>query len=373
MGLVNALGTMPANDSEYLVVCHPNEREWIQPYLAHNQHVIEAPNRGHKLLGPVRPLAVRLRGRIRHSLRRPVATPRSNGFYEALGSNVIHFPHQRFVRSEVSSVYCPWDLQHLHYPEFFKPEDVAWREAVYSQGCRYAKRVLAPSDWVKNDVLEKYKISPDKIEVVMAASPSQIYGRPSPEERTEVKKRHSIPEGFLLYPARTWPHKNHLRLLEALRVLRDLGTDVPLVCTGSPTPHYSAIRARCHDLGISDRVHFLGFVSSNEMCCLYEMAACLVFPSLFEGAGLPILEAFHQALPVACSNATSLPEYGGDAVLLFDPTSVSHLVEAIQSLLENNQLRLDLVRRGTQRLRRFTWEKTAIRHQELYANVARES
>ena len=141
-----------------------------------------------------------------------------------------------------------------------------------------------------------------------------------PADLEEIRSRLSLPDSFLFYPAQPWPHKNHELLLEALALVRErTGTTIPLVCSGAPPGHFHQVRDRAIELGFATTTIFPGFVSPKELRGLYELATALVFPSRFEGWGLPVCEAFSAGLPVASSSATGLPDLVGDAGLIFDP------------------------------------------------------
>ena len=142
-----------------------------------------------------------------------------------------------------------------------------------------------------------------------------------------------LPERFLFYPGQTWPHKNHEGLLEALALIRERhGETPPLVCSGHRNELQPKLERRAEELGLQDAVRFVGFVEPLRLRCLYQLATAVLFPSRFEGWGMPVTEAFSLGVPVACSNTTSLPEVAGDAALLFDPESAEEMAEAAWSL-----------------------------------------
>ena len=247
--------------------------------------------------------------------------PFSDGFYESLGCDLIHFPYQMFALCALPSVFNPHDLQYRHFPQFFTVRELAWREMMYRGGCNLAQAVAVGSQWVKEDVVRQYHISPDKIQVIPWAPPTTALEAPSAEAVERVRKRYALSAPFAFYPAMGWEHKNHLRLLEALALLRDReGLRVNLVCTVSPaSPFYARIRGGCEELKLGDQVQFLGLVLREELRSLYRLAQFVVVPTLFEAASGPVFEAWQDRAPVACSTATSLPEQAGDAALLFDP------------------------------------------------------
>ena len=210
--------------------------------------------------------------------------------------------------------------------------------------------------------------------MVPGASVLPEYPEPTRGDLDRIRSQLALPEAFLLYPAQTWPHKNHLRLLDALALLRDrIGEPVPVVCPGRQSGDFAAIEGRARELGLAESVCFPGFVGSLEIRGLYELARGLVFPSLFEGWGLPICEAFSAGLPVAASTATSLPDLVGDAALLFDPGSAEQIAAAIERLWTEPELRRDLAERGRERGARFSFDHTARLFRAHYRRVGRRS
>jgi glycosyltransferase involved in cell wall biosynthesis len=194
----------------------------------------------------------------------------------------------------------------------------------------------------------------------------------SDADRGAVRERYGLPERFALYPNNTWPHKNHLRLLEALAWLRDRkGMLVPLICTGARhESSWPRLQARVQELGLTDRVRFLGFVSETDLRALYQMARCVVVASLFEANSLPIFEAWAEGTPVASSNVTALPEQVGDAGLLFDPNDPAAIGEAIGRIFGDDALCADLAAKGRRRLADFDWARTATGYRAVYRKVA---
>jgi len=191
----------------------------------------------------------------------------------------------------------------------------------------------------------------------------------------QTRRKFALPERFLLFPAQTWPHKNHARLFEALAILRDVhGLAVDVVCSGhrleSRQPRLERLIAR-HRLG--RRVRFTGFVTEAELASLYELSAGMVFPSTFEGWGLPVTEAFAAGRPVACSDIPVLRQVAGDAALYFDPHDPRSIATSLQALWTGPDLAADLVRRGGERVRQFSWERTARLLLAHYRRIAQRA
>lgn len=296
----------------------------------------------------------------------------SDGTIESLGADIVHFPHQAAYLTDVPSIFHPHDLQHLHLPEFFTPEEIARREREYRAFCEQAAMVPVTSRWGRNDLLDKYGLPEDRVVVIPLAPALVTYDEPTPEERAEATERLHLPAAYLFYPAQTWPHKNHLRLIEAVAALRRDGVDVNLVCSGHMNEHFPTIAARIDSLGVADLVTFVGFVDELSLRVLYENARGLVFPTLFEAAGGfgPLFEAFAAGVPAACSTATSLAEQAGDAALLFDPYDVEDMASAMSSLWQDPNRRAELAARGSDRAAEYTWERTARTFRAHYRRIA---
>jgi glycosyltransferase involved in cell wall biosynthesis len=382
IALVRALGELEGPE-EYVLITGPEEPDWLRPYLGPNQRVVVAPRvrEEHsgveavkRMLGPLRPIASRLWRSVRSAptLRWPTLSA-SHGFIESLDCRVVHFPYQCYITSGIPAVYNPHDLQHLHFPQFFTQTDVAQREAVYRTACREARRVVAASTWVKEDLVRQFDLAADKVMVIPWAPPTVAYGEPTEETLRAVTAAIALERPFALYPAMLWEHKNHLRLLEAVALLRDRdGLIVPLVCTGSRnTGHWPKVEARLHELRLEQQVQFPGLMPTHRLRAIYRLAQFVVIPTLFEASSLPVFEAWQEGVAVACSKVTSLPEQVAGAALLFDPLDIGAIADAIRRLFLDDELRTDLVTRGRRRLADFSWERTARTYRAVYRAAAR--
>jgi glycosyltransferase involved in cell wall biosynthesis len=384
MGLVHGLGRLSDGLEEYLIVGHWLHPDLLAPYIGPNQRILSGP-RGTRIqrakriarraLGPLYAAGRKVWRAARTASaasQQPSEVPESGGFFESLDVDLVHFPYQHFVRCNLPTIYNPHDVQHLHYPEFFTPEQIRWRETLYKAGCRESQAVAVDSASARDDIVTRYSVDPRNVFVILPGPPTELYEPPNDAALAMVKRKSRLPEAFALYPAQTWPHKNHLRLLEALALLRNTHRlSLSLVCTGRKNEHWPKIRQRMRELRLQDSVRFLGFVGTTEMRALYRLAQFVIFPSLFEGAGLPVLEAFAEGTPVACSAVTSLVEYGGDAVLPLDPTSVESIADAIRRMSSDGELRASLRERGLARKRLFSWERAAKTYRALYRRIAR--
>jgi glycosyltransferase involved in cell wall biosynthesis len=335
-------------------------------------------------LGPLRPVARGVK-RFLTTAAVTVVSPQtdspgqfapdaSRSFFQSLNCDVVHFPFQSFEACGVPSVFNPHDLQHLHLPEFFTPAEMSIRERVYPAACRAAHTVVVASQFVKRDVVERYGVTAEKVQVIPWAPPPLPDSLAQTDDRTIRTLREKYELGdvpFAVYPAMTWEHKNHLRLLEAMALLRDQqALDLRLICTGFKTDFWRNIEKRLHELGLDETVKFPGLVPLDDLHALYRAAQFAFVPTLFEAASAPVFEAWQHGTPVACSRATSLPEQVADGALLFDPLSTNEIAAALERMSADFNLREDLRERGTRRLKDFSLERTAKSYRAVYRRAA---
>ncbi len=378
--LIYGLGKLDDGPETYTLIVRSEEQLESHKLLSGpNQHFVIWPDppsrpkdRWHFLKRPLKPLARRLRAVVNPHPRTWPEVAISNGSYERLGCDVLHLPTQRFTICAMPTIYNPHDLQHLHYPQLSTPHTLAYRETVYHAGCHFANTVVVGSQWVKDDVIRHYRVNPEKVQVIPEAPATEFFPEPTEEDLAGVRAKYQIEQPFTLYPAVTWPHKNHLRLIEALAYLRDnRGLSIPLVCTGSRFKRgWPEIESRINELNLSSQVKFLGFLPYDELRAVFRLAQFLVEPSLFEASSLPIFEAWFEGLPVACSDASALPDQVMNAALLFDPTDVISIANAIARMATEAELRDQLRSRGYRRLQDFDWERTAKAYRAVYRRAA---
>ncbi len=375
-GLVSGLSQLTDGEEEYLILAYADSHRWIEPSVHGACRLIltcQAPPlpkwrqwlRSTPLTSRMIYQASRLVG------NRAVSIPVSDGRIEELGVALMHFPLQGAFRTSVPSIYQPWDLQHVHLPQFFSPRERMARDVRYHAFCEQAQAVLVTSSWGRFDLIQHFGLPEDKVQVIPWAPAIDICPDPLGRDLERTREKFSLPEAFVFYPAQTWPHKNHLRLLEAVAILRDQHRlEIPLILSGHMNEFSRVIQKRVRDLRLDRQVRFLGYVEPLELRSLYRLCRCVVFPTKFEGLGMPILEAFQEGVPVACSTVTCLPEIAADAALTFDPDQPYEIAETIRSLWTSVELRAVLVERGKQRASRMSPQRTARIVRAHYRRVA---
>jgi glycosyltransferase involved in cell wall biosynthesis len=249
------------------------------------------------------------------------------------------------------------DLIYARFPEAHAGIRDKGMKVLVPQAVRRSDRVIVVSLSTRDDLVDLLGVRAEKIDVV----PQGLGGvrRAAPADERDVRGRFDLGERrVLLSLSAKRPHKNLLALIGALARIPSEDRPV-LVLPGYPTAHEDELREHARSLGVDGDVRFPAWVSGEEVEGLWAIAAAFVFPSLYEGFGLPVLEAMARGVPVACSKASSLPEVAGDAALLFDPRDESALAEALRRLLDDHALRERLRARGLARAAEFTWERTA--------------
>jgi glycosyltransferase involved in cell wall biosynthesis len=209
--------------------------------------------------------------------------------------------------------------------------------------------------------------------VIYNAIDERFWQEPTADDMERVRERYQLNAPFVLYTGNIKPHKNLERLIEAFNLLRqspDL-KNVQLLIIGDEISKYAALRRTVHRYKLHKHVRFFGFVSDQTLAALYRLADAFVFPSLYEGFGLPPLEAMASGTPVITSNVSSLPEVVGDAALMIDPYDPAAIADAMRRVLTDASLRSDLRTRGLERARSFSWERSIRRVREIYDEVLR--
>jgi glycosyltransferase involved in cell wall biosynthesis len=267
------------------------------------------------------------------------------------GADVVHFPLS--VPAPLSPRGVPFvqsllDVQHLDLPGMFSRAEREYRRVAYDRTARKAACVITISEFCRGRIIGHLGLPEERVHVA-----------PGGVDLARFRPARGVPENFVLYPAREWPHKNHPTLVSAMAEVRKSNPDMRLVLTGTSAGALTELPRW---------VEVLGRVSADELVSLYQRAACVAFPSTYEGFGLPPLEAMASGCPVAYADATALPEILGDSGVRFDPADPRAIARGIERVLE---LREHYVAVGLERARQFTWEKCAEKHVEAFRSVAR--
>jgi glycosyltransferase involved in cell wall biosynthesis len=296
----------------------------------------------------------------RYGLREHISIPLK---LRRLGAELLHTPHYvRPLFCPVPSVVTIHDCIHLLFPQYL-PNRMAFRYARFLMGSaiRNSALVFTVSEASRADILRFYPATdPTKVHVVPNAIDAELLEDPGPEETERVRERYQIRGRFVLFAGNVKPHKNLERLIRAFARVRgqEGNEDLRLVLLGDDVGRYASLRRTADEAGVRQDVRFFGFVPHQTLAALYRMATLFAFPSLYEGFGLPPLEAMACGTPVVTSRMSSLPEVVGDAALLVDPYSEEEIAQAIARVLDDEDLRHRLVERGLVRAASFSWERS---------------
>ncbi len=240
-------------------------------------------------------------------------------------------------------------------------------ERLVRQAVRQARRVIVPTNTIKDKVVAKLGTDPEKILVTYEAADEKFFqwgeSPPPTNKLVEVLKKYQIKQPFIIYVGNAYPYKNLGRLLKALKLLPD---NIQLVNPSARSVFYERLAEQAKDEGLSERVILPGYVPDEDLAVLYHAAEAYVFPTLSEGFGIPALEAMASRLPVVCSDIPVLREVCGDNALYFDPTSETDMADKINSVLKDKKLREQLIREGLERARQFSWRKMAAQTLGIY-------
>lgn len=275
-------------------------------------------------------------------------------------SNEIPFGLQK---SGVKSVVTIHDLIFLRYPEFYKPIDRLIYKFKFKRACQKADRVIAVSEMTKRDIVDFFNISPDKIDVIYQGCDNSFKVAAAEELKKQVKEKYKLPDNYILYVGTIESRKN---LLLALKALKESSNKIPLVAVGRPTPYMNEVKQYIKENGLENLVTFLHGVPFGDLPAIYQQATIFVYPSFFEGFGIPIIEALYSGIPVIAATGSCLEEAGGPDSIYVNPNSVEQMRDAISYLINNPDQRNKMIASGKQYAKLFDEENIALELQKLY-------
>jgi glycosyltransferase involved in cell wall biosynthesis len=278
--------------------------------------------------------------------------------------DVLHMTYGAPVWSAAPIVLTVHDICYATNPEWFSPRDLRVLSTVVPRSIRMAAHVITDSDSARGEIIHQYHVPEEKISSIPIGAGTGAAPITLEEARLELAALDlNLERPYLLTVGNLQPRKNLVRLVGAFNRLGRGGHDIDLVIVGPR--HFRAEEVFQAVQPASARIHLTGYVTDRQLAAFYRCSTAFVLPSLYEGFGLPVLEAMAHGVPVACSNAGALPEVAGDAAVLFDPLSIDTIVAAVSSILGDAGLRERLSRAGKERAAQFSWKRTA----ELTLNV----
>ncbi len=289
--------------------------------------------------------------------------------------DLVHWPD--FIPAlytPLPAVITVHDLAFLRWPHFLTREHARYYSQI-DRAVRKARHIIVPSQSTKEDVIQQLGAPANKVTVIYEAAAPFYRPMPLEEARAHVQQRYGLPDRYILFVSTIEPRKNLGGLLQAFHHLvhRYNVADTALALVGKPGWLYEQVYATVEELGLEERVHFLGRVPDQDLRRLYVAARCHVHPAFYEGFGLPPLEAMACGTPTIVSNVSSLPEVVGDAALLVDPNNWEEIAVAIHRLLTDQDLHAELRAKGLERAKVFSWRRAARETLEVYRMVVQGS
>jgi glycosyltransferase involved in cell wall biosynthesis len=293
------------------------------------------------------------------------------GLLRRMGVEVFHSPVNVLPsRLPCASVVTILDMAFLHYPQFYRPTRRIYQRTFTTRSAHAATLVIALSESTKQDVIN-VGVPPANVRVIYPSIEERFQPVKDPQRLQAFRATHQLPERYILFLGTLEPRKNVVHLLEAYARLRAMDPETPpLVLAGAKGWYYETIFQRARSLGIQHAVTFAGYVRDEDQPLWYAAAELFVYPSLFEGFGLPVVEAMACGTPVVTSAVSSLPEAAGDAGVLVDPTSPEALAYAMRSVLADSTTRLRLSAAGLYQASRFTLRRMIEEHGQAYTEAA---
>lgn len=271
--------------------------------------------------------------------------------------------------SPIPTVISIMDLSYIHYPDMFKRSDLYQLRNWTSYSVRHAKKIFTISESSKHDIIKTYVLPSERVVVTYPGVKMQ---KANVKSQKSVLEKYGIERDYILFVGTIQPRKNIARLIEAFSKLKPKTSNLSLIIVGKKGWLLEDILAAPKKFGVEKNVQFLDFVPDEDLAIFYQKALFFILPSLYEGFGLPVLEAMANGCPVITSNVSSLPEAGGDAALYVDPNNVDDIANKMKTLLEDEEVRNKLVEKGYQQAKKFSWEKTARETLAVLEEVAHE-
>lgn len=354
LGILKGLAALPISDL-------------IFPFFFSSRGHVELPARVYKKMAPV---GKKIPGRILSLGWKRLGFPPVNWLIR--GMDLYHFPDfvARPVRRKpvVTTIY---DLSFKRYPEFTEPKNLKYLEASIPKSIERSDRIIVISEFTRDELTSLYPVSGNKITVVHGGIDDIFHEPLTDDELMRVRFRFNLPEKYILTVGTWEPRKNLARLLQAWRALRMDGKlgGYKLVMVGMKGWLCGEIEQKFRNQAGQRGVMSIGYVPRTCLPAIYRGASAFIYPSIYEGLGLPPLEALACGIPVAAARAGAIPEVLGEAALYFDPSKTREIAEAINAVIIREELAAQLLRKGREQIKDFTWEKAAEKTMQVYRNA----
>jgi len=269
-------------------------------------------------------------------------------------------------KSKAKSIVTIHDLIFLRYPQLYKSHDRYIYKNKFRYSCNVADRIIAVSEQTKEDIIKYFNINKEKIDVVYQGCNSLFYNKIESQAKENIRNKYKLPLKYLLYVGTVEERKNLFLIIKALKEGK---IDIPLVVAGKSTKYIDLIKKYISEHNLKDQVFFYHNVYFDDLPCFYQLAEMLIYPSIYEGFGIPILEALVSKTPVITSTGSCFKETGGNSTIYIDPNSIDNLIEAINKILSDNDLKNKMIVDGYEHAKKFSDDKIAENIMAVYKKV----
>jgi glycosyltransferase involved in cell wall biosynthesis len=282
--------------------------------------------------------------------------------------DIIHSPMQYLIeKPNVKSITTMHDVQELLFPEFFSSAERAYRAVHYKNIIDTADSVIVSYNHIKEDIVKYFDKPMNQVYTVLLDM-QDLWFEKITIRNSKVLDKFNLPLDFLLYPASSWQHKNHLQLIEAIKILNK--PEIHLICTGNLTEFYSKkIKPYIEEQGLTDKIKFVGIVSNEELFELYHNCKAVVVPTLYEAGSFPLVESILMGIPVICSNVTSLPETIGDNRFVFDPNNTDDIANKIEKIWSDDNYRKENIVLSKIQAEKLYYNNAASKFNAIYEEI----
>jgi len=289
--------------------------------------------------------------------------------------DILHIPiqHSPIYMTKAPLIITMHDIQEYHFPEYFSLVERLRRIIKSNMAIYDSNHIIVTYNHVKNDIIKHFKIKEEKVSICPPPFAEDWFLKKNESDWDEVKNKYGLKRKYILYPAATWVHKNHIKLLEVVKIIKDEGLEYDLVCTGRKMAYYKTILKKIEELKLPKIAHFLGIVPVEDLISLYKNSSLVVIPTLYEAGSAPLYEAMRYQVPVICSNITSLPDAIDNDEFIFNPNSVDEMVSLIKKMLRDEEFRkenLDNSKKRMELLKAVDYSKNFI---DVYKKVTSTS
>jgi len=294
-----------------------------------------------------------------------------NKIIESSKIDILHVPiqHSPILMIKTPIIITMHDIQEYHFPQYFSLIERLGRIIKNNMAIYDSNHIVVSFNHVKNDIIKHFNIQEEKVSICPPPFAEDWFLKKCESSWDEVQNKYDLKRKYILYPAATWEHKNHIKLIEALKKINDDGLEFDLICTGNKTAHYKIIFKKIEELNLTEMVRFLGIIPEEDLISLYNNSSLVVIPTLYEAGSAPLYEAMRYQVPVICSDVTSLPDTINNDEFIFNPNSIDEMVSLMKKMLTDKEFRRKNVENSKMRMDELQSEDYTYRFINAYKHI----